>query len=86
LDYVGPVIGGVRQHLGAVRRAVTMMSAGLSDPRMQIEIQVTAAQAHPMTRLTRNIAGLHAGSNYTLPMIRRGRGRASVNTPSGQIL
>ncbi len=32
----------LRKYLGAIRPAATMISAGLSDPRMQIEIQVTA--------------------------------------------
>jgi enamine deaminase RidA (YjgF/YER057c/UK114 family) len=32
----------LRKYLGVVRPAATMISAGLSDPRMQIEIQVTA--------------------------------------------
>jgi enamine deaminase RidA (YjgF/YER057c/UK114 family) len=32
----------LRKYLGAVRPAATMISAGLADPRMQIEIQVTA--------------------------------------------
>jgi enamine deaminase RidA (YjgF/YER057c/UK114 family) len=32
----------LRKYLGAVRPAAMMISAGLSDPRMQIEIQVTA--------------------------------------------
>jgi enamine deaminase RidA (YjgF/YER057c/UK114 family) len=32
----------LRKYFGAVRPAATMISAGLSDPRMQIEIQVTA--------------------------------------------
>lgn len=31
-----------RQYLGKVRPAAMMISAGLSDPRMRIEIQVTA--------------------------------------------
>jgi hypothetical protein len=31
-----------RRYLGAVRPAAMMISAGLSDPRMQIEIEVTA--------------------------------------------
>jgi enamine deaminase RidA (YjgF/YER057c/UK114 family) len=31
-----------RKYFGEVRPAATMISAGLSDPRMQIEIQVTA--------------------------------------------
>jgi len=37
----------LRQYLGAVRPAATMISAGLSDPRMQIEIQVTARKRIP---------------------------------------
>jgi enamine deaminase RidA (YjgF/YER057c/UK114 family) len=32
----------LRKYFGAVRPAATMIAAGLSDPRMQIEIQVTA--------------------------------------------
>jgi enamine deaminase RidA (YjgF/YER057c/UK114 family) len=32
----------LRKYLGVVRPAATMISAGLSDPRMQIEIEVTA--------------------------------------------
>jgi enamine deaminase RidA (YjgF/YER057c/UK114 family) len=32
----------LRQHLGAVRPAATMISAGLVDPRIRIEIEVTA--------------------------------------------
>lgn len=32
----------LRKYLGEVRPAATMISAGLSDPRMKIEIQVTA--------------------------------------------
>ena len=32
----------LRQYLGSVRPAAMMISAGLSDPRMQIEIEVTA--------------------------------------------
>lgn len=31
-----------RKHLGQIRPAAMMISAGLSDPRMRIEIQVTA--------------------------------------------
>jgi enamine deaminase RidA (YjgF/YER057c/UK114 family) len=30
------------RHLGAVRPAATMLAAGLLDPRMKIEIEVTA--------------------------------------------
>jgi enamine deaminase RidA (YjgF/YER057c/UK114 family) len=37
----------LRQYLGAVRPAATMIAAGLSDPRMQIEIQVTARKRTP---------------------------------------
>ncbi|HVG08789.1 MAG TPA: RidA family protein [Thermoanaerobaculia bacterium] len=32
----------LRKYLGEVRPAATMISAGLSDPRMRIEIEVTA--------------------------------------------
>jgi enamine deaminase RidA (YjgF/YER057c/UK114 family) len=32
----------LRRHLGDVRPAATMISAGLADPRMKIEIEVTA--------------------------------------------
>mgnify|MGYP000570657151 CR=1 FL=1 len=32
----------LRQHLGEVRPAAMMISAGLADPRMKIEIEVTA--------------------------------------------
>jgi enamine deaminase RidA (YjgF/YER057c/UK114 family) len=32
----------LRKHFGTVRPAATMMSAGLADPRMLIEIEVTA--------------------------------------------
>ncbi|MBS0374385.1 MAG: RidA family protein [Proteobacteria bacterium] len=32
----------LRRHLGEVRPAATMISAGLADPRMRIEIEVTA--------------------------------------------
>jgi enamine deaminase RidA (YjgF/YER057c/UK114 family) len=32
----------LRKYLGAIRPAATMISAGLADPRMQIEIEVTA--------------------------------------------
>ena len=37
----------LRQYFGAVHPAATMISAGLSDPRMQIEIQVTARKRIP---------------------------------------
>jgi enamine deaminase RidA (YjgF/YER057c/UK114 family) len=41
----------LRQYFGEIRPAATMISAGLADPRMKIEIQVTAklavaAQSH----------------------------------------
>lgn len=32
----------LRKHFGAARPAATMIAAGLADPRMQIEIEVTA--------------------------------------------
>jgi enamine deaminase RidA (YjgF/YER057c/UK114 family) len=32
----------LRKYFGAVRPAATMISAGLADPRMRIEIEVTA--------------------------------------------
>jgi len=32
----------LRRHLGDIRPAATMIQAGLSDPRMKIEIEVTA--------------------------------------------
>ncbi len=32
----------LRQHFGEVRPAATMIAAGLADPRMKIEIEVTA--------------------------------------------
>lgn len=37
----------LRKYLGAVRPAAMMISAGLSDPRMQIEIEVTARKRAP---------------------------------------
>ena len=35
----------LRQHFGEVRPAATMIAAGLSDPRIKIEIEVTARRA-----------------------------------------
>ena len=35
----------LRKYLGAARPAATMLSAGLVDPRMKIEIQVTARKS-----------------------------------------
>ena len=35
----------LRRHLGDVRPAATMIAAGLSDPRMKIEIEVTARRS-----------------------------------------
>ena len=35
----------LRKYFGSVRPAATMISAGLADPRMQIESQVTARKA-----------------------------------------
>jgi enamine deaminase RidA (YjgF/YER057c/UK114 family) len=37
----------LRRHFGEVRPAAMMISAGLSDPRMKIEIEVTALVAPP---------------------------------------
>ena len=37
----------LRKHLGEVRPAATMISAGLADPRMKIEIEVTALRKQP---------------------------------------
>ena len=36
----------LREYLGEVRPAATMMAVGLSDPRMRIEIEVTARRRH----------------------------------------
>jgi enamine deaminase RidA (YjgF/YER057c/UK114 family) len=36
----------LRKYLGEVRPAATMISAGLADPRMKIEIEVTALRRH----------------------------------------
>jgi enamine deaminase RidA (YjgF/YER057c/UK114 family) len=35
----------LQKHFGKIRPAATMISAGLSDPRMRIEIEVTARRA-----------------------------------------
>jgi enamine deaminase RidA (YjgF/YER057c/UK114 family) len=35
----------LRKYFGAIRPAATMLSAGLADPRMQIEIEVTARKS-----------------------------------------
>lgn len=35
----------LRRHFGEVRPAATMIAAGLSDPRMRIEVEVTARRA-----------------------------------------
>jgi enamine deaminase RidA (YjgF/YER057c/UK114 family) len=35
----------LRKHFGTIRPAATMISAGLSDPRMQIEIEATARRS-----------------------------------------
>lgn len=37
----------LRKYFGEVRPAATMISAGLADPRMKIEIQVTALRRQP---------------------------------------
>lgn len=42
-----PVWPVLRRHLGDVRPACTMIVAGLADPRMLIEIEVTALKPSP---------------------------------------
>lgn len=37
----------LRQHFGGIRPAATMIEAGLADPRMKIEIEVTARIGSP---------------------------------------
>jgi enamine deaminase RidA (YjgF/YER057c/UK114 family) len=37
----------LRKYFGSVRPAATMISAGLTDPRMKIEIEVTARRRTP---------------------------------------
>jgi enamine deaminase RidA (YjgF/YER057c/UK114 family) len=37
----------LRRYFGTIRPAATMLSAGLADPRMQIEIEVTARKRAP---------------------------------------
>ena len=37
----------LRRYFGGVRPAATMIAAGLSDPRMRIEIEVTARRRPP---------------------------------------
>jgi enamine deaminase RidA (YjgF/YER057c/UK114 family) len=37
----------LRRYFGEIRPAATMISAGLSDPRMRIEIEVTAVKQSP---------------------------------------
>jgi enamine deaminase RidA (YjgF/YER057c/UK114 family) len=44
-DDFAPCWPVLRQYLGEVRPAATMIVAGLSDPRMRIEIEVTAHRA-----------------------------------------
>ena len=48
----------LRRYFGEVRPAATMIEAGLSDPRMRIEIEVTARRKPPS-------AGPHAIGNPT---------------------
>ena len=52
--YILPVAGDfeacwpvLRQHFGPVRPAATMIAAGLADPRMKIEIEVTGKRRPP---------------------------------------
>jgi enamine deaminase RidA (YjgF/YER057c/UK114 family) len=37
----------LRRYFGEIRPAAMMISAGLADPRMRIEIEVTAMRQHP---------------------------------------
>jgi enamine deaminase RidA (YjgF/YER057c/UK114 family) len=37
----------LRKYFGKIRPAAMMISAGLADPRMKIEIEVTALRRHP---------------------------------------
>lgn len=37
----------LRKYFGDIRPAATMISAGLADPRMQIEVEVTALKQRP---------------------------------------
>jgi enamine deaminase RidA (YjgF/YER057c/UK114 family) len=37
----------LRRYFGSIRPAATMISAGLADPRMRIEIEVTARRERP---------------------------------------
>jgi enamine deaminase RidA (YjgF/YER057c/UK114 family) len=39
----------LRKHFGEIRPAATMIEAGLSDPRMKIEIEATARRQPPPT-------------------------------------
>jgi enamine deaminase RidA (YjgF/YER057c/UK114 family) len=39
----------LRRHFGAIRPAATMIAAGLADPRMKIEIEVTARRGDGAT-------------------------------------
>ena len=43
----------LRACFGTVRPAATMMAAGLADPRMKIEIEVTARRPDPANRASR---------------------------------
>lgn len=54
--YILPQVGDfepcwpvLRSYFGEARPAATMISAGLSDPRMKIEIEVTARKASSLT-------------------------------------
>ena len=38
----------LRKYFGEIRPAATMIAAGLADPRMRIEIQVTARRRQPL--------------------------------------
>jgi enamine deaminase RidA (YjgF/YER057c/UK114 family) len=44
----------LRDYFGGIRPAATMLSAGLADPRMKIEIEVTARKRRKPTKLRRS--------------------------------
>ncbi|QYO62299.1 RidA family protein [Leptolyngbya sp. 7M] len=49
-DDFEPCWGVLRQYLGEVRPTATMIVAGLADPRMRIEIEVTAYRGPDVTQ------------------------------------
>lgn len=51
-----PCWPALRRAFGAIKPAATMIVAGLSDPRMRIEIEVTARRNAPASQADRNTA------------------------------